>query len=177
MCLNDTVTLTARATSTSTNPGEEMLFIWNTNDSTAQIKSRPLYDGMVYSVVGRYKNGCPMMKSVSVKVNPVPVVTVTGTRDVCEGEEAVFTAQAEGDVHYEWEDISTGEQTRTVRPDSTTIYVVRAVDNNTSCVSLPKRHTVKVKPIPVIELVGDTVLCEGFATKISASGVSSSTIR
>ena len=177
VCLNDTVTLTARATSTSTNPGEEMLFIWNTNDSTAQIKSRPLYDGMVYSVVGRYKNGCPMMKSVSVKVNPVPVVTVTGTRDVCEGEEAVFTAQAEGDVHYEWEDISTGEQTRTVRPDSTTIYVVRAVDNNTSCVSLPKRHTVKVKPIPVIELVGDTVLCEGFATKISASGVSSSTIR
>ncbi|MCR5497597.1 MAG: gliding motility-associated C-terminal domain-containing protein [Paludibacteraceae bacterium] len=177
VCLNDTVTLTARATSSSTNPGEEMLFIWNTNDSTAEIKSRPLYDGMVYSVVGRYKDGCPMLKSVSVKVNPVPVATVSGTRDVCEGEEAVFSVQADGDVHYVWEDIATGDQTRTERPDSTTTYVVRAVDNVTSCVSLPKRHTVKVKPIPTIELVGDTVLCEGFATKISASGVSSSTIR
>ena len=176
VCLNDTVTLTARATSTSTNPGEEMLFIWNTNDSTPQIKSRPLYDGMVYSVVGKYKNGCPMLKSVSVKVNPVPVVSISGTRDVCKGEEATFTAQADGDVHYVWEDTAVGDPQRQERPDSTTIYVVRAVENSTSCVSMPARHTVKVKPIPVIELVGDTVICEGFATKISASGVSSSTI-
>ena len=176
VCLNDTVTLTARATSASTNPGEEMLFIWNTNDSTAQIKSRPLYDGMVYSVVGKYKNGCPMLKSVSVKVDPVPVVSISGTRDVCKGEEAIFTAQADGDVHYVWEDTTAGDSQRKEIPDSTTIYIVRAVDNVTSCVSMPARHTVKVKPIPVIELVGDTVICEGFPTKISASGVSSSTI-
>ncbi len=177
VCLNDTVTLTARATSSSINPGEEMLFIWNTRDSTAQIKTRPLYDGMVYTVVGTYKNGCPMMKSTTVKVNPVPVVSITGTREICHGEEAIISAQAEGDVHYVWEDTVAGDKQRQEHPDSSTIYVVRAVDNNTACVSLPKRHTVKVKPMPVISLVGDTVLCEGMTTKIFASGVSTSTIR
>lgn len=174
VCLNDTVTLTARPTSTNSN--EEMLFIWNTNDSTAQIKTRPLYDGMVYSVVGRYKNGCPLLKSVSVKVNPIPTVTLTGTREVCHGEEAIIEAQSTDDVRYEWND-NYDQPNRQERPDSTTIYTVRAIDNQTQCVSLPKRHTVKVKPMPVINLVGDSVLCEGMTTKLFASGVSSSTIR
>lgn len=174
VCLNDTVTLTARPTSNNSN--EEMLFIWNTNDSTAQIKTRPLYDGMVYSVVGRYKNGCPLLKSVSVKVNPIPTVTLTGTREVCHGEEAIIEAQSTDDVRYEWND-NYDQPNRQERPDSTTIYTVRAIDNQTQCVSLPKRHTVKVKPMPVINLVGDSVLCEGMTTKLFASGVSSSTIR
>jgi gliding motility-associated-like protein len=174
VCLNDTVTLTARPTSTNSN--EEMLFIWNTNDSTAQIKTRPLYDGMVYSVVGRYKNGCPLLKSVSVKVNPIPTVTLIGTREVCHGEEAIIEAQSTDDVRYEWND-NYDQPNRQERPDSTTIYTVRAIDNQTQCVSLPKRHTVKVKPMPVINLVGDSVLCEGMTTKLFASGVSSSTIR
>lgn len=174
VCLNDTVTLTARPTSNNSN--EEMLFIWNTNDSTAQIKTRPLYDGMVYSVVGKYKNGCPLLKSVSVKVNPIPTVTLTGTREVCHGEEATIEAQSSGDVHYVWDD-NYDQPNRQELPDTTTIYTVRAIDNQTQCVSLPKRHTVKVKPMPVINLVGDSVLCEGMTTKLFASGVSSSTIR
>ena len=174
VCLNDTVTLTAHPTSTNTN--EEMLFIWNTNDSTAQIKTRPLYDGMVYSVVGKYKNGCPLLKSVSVKVNPIPTVTLTGTREVCHGEEATIEAQSTDDVHYVWND-NYDQPNRQELPDSTTTYTVRVIDNQTQCVSLPKRHTVKVKPMPVINLVGDSVLCEGMTTKLFASGVSSSTIR
>ena len=153
-----------------------MLFIWNTNDSTAQIKTRPLYDGMVYSVVGKYKNGCPLLKSVSVKVNPIPTVTLTGTREVCHGEEATIEAQSTDDVHYVWND-NYDQPNRQELPDSTTTYTVRVIDNQTQCVSLPKRHTVKVKPMPVINLVGDSVLCEGMTTKLFASGVSSSTIR
>lgn len=172
VCLNDTVTLTARAYSITSR--EDMTFLWSTRETTPQIKARPTRDGEVYTVVGTYKNGCSTSRSKTIKVNPIPVVTVTGTEEVCQGGEAVITAESSGNVTFVWDDLHGGAQ-RTEMPETTTTYTVRAVDEK-RCGSLPASHTVKVKPIPVIKLEGDSVLCEEMTTTLSVTGASSSSI-
>lgn len=174
ICLNDTLVLIARVYSS----GDDLSFVWNTNDSTPQIRTRPLHDRTTYSVIGKYKNGCATTKSFTVRVNPIPVVTLTGTREVCKGEEATIKAeltQSTGDITYVWADLHTGNEF-TEALDTTTTFTVFAVDDKL-CRSTAKSHTVKVKPIPVLELKGDTVLCEGRSTKLSVSGASSPTLK
>ena len=176
VCLHDSVTLTARAYSITSS--EDMQFHWSTNETTPQIKVSPEHDGEVYTVVGMYKNGCSMKQSKTIKVNPTPTVSVTGTKEVCRGEEAIITAdatQSTGEITYIWDDIHSG-QNRTERPESTTTYTVRAVDER-RCASLPKSHTVTVKPTPTLELKGDTIICEGMPTTLTVTSDNSSSIR
>ncbi len=176
VCLHDSVTLTARAYSITSS--EDMQFKWSTGETTPQIKVCPEHDGEVYSVVGKYKNGCSMNQSKAIKVNPAPTVSVTGTKEVCRGEEAIITAdatQSTGEITYIWDDIHSG-QNRTERPESTTTYTVRAVDER-RCASLPKSHTVTVKPTPTLELKGDTIICEGMSTTLTVTSDNSSSIR
>ena len=176
VCLHDSVTLTARAYSITSK--EDMAFLWNTGETTPQIKVCPEQDGEVYTVSGTYKNGCLTIRSKTIKVNPGPVVTVTGTEEVCQGVPAVITAEASqsvGTITYVWDDLHGGAQ-RTEYPEKTTTYTVRAIDEK-RCGSLPKSHTVKVKPIPVIELKGDTVICEDMTTTLSVGGVSASSLQ
>lgn len=176
VCLHDSVTLTARAYSITSS--EDMQFHWSTNETTPQIKVSPEHDGEVYTVVGKYKNGCSMKQSKTIKVNPTPTVSVTGTKEVCRGEEAIITAdatQSTGEITYIWDDIHSG-QNRTERPESTTTYTVRAVDER-RCASLPKSHTVTVKPTPTLELKGDTIICEGMPTTLTVTSDNSSSIR
>ncbi len=176
VCLNDTISLTARAYSITSS--EDMRFLWNTGETTPQIRFRSNQTDTVFTVTGTYKNGCSMKQVKTVKVNPTPTVSVSGTQEVCRGEEAVISAEATqttGEITYIWDDIHSG-QDRRERMDSTTTYTVRAVDER-RCASLPKSHTVVVKPTPVLELKGDTIICEGMSTTLSLKSDNSSTIR
>ena len=176
VCLHDSVTLTARAYSITSK--EDMVFLWSTGETTPQIKVCPTSDGEVYTVDGTYKNGCLTRRSKTIKVNPVPVVTVTGTDEICQGNEATITAEATqsvGTITYVWEDLHGGAQ-RTEYPETTTTYTVRAIDEK-RCGSSPMSHTVRVKPIPVIKLTGDSILCEEMSTKLTVLGASDASIR
>ncbi|MBR4841309.1 MAG: gliding motility-associated C-terminal domain-containing protein [Paludibacteraceae bacterium] len=170
VCLNDTVELTARAYTT----GDDITYEWNTGVTTATMRSRPLKNPEEYWVTGKYKNGCATTKNVFVRLDPLPVVSLKGVEPICEGETVDLSADvvsSNGPVTYVWSDLYSGKE-RTVMPDTTTTYTVSCVDS-LSCKSLPQSVTVKVKPLPVLSITGDSVICEGRSAKMTVTGASS----
>lgn len=170
VCLNDTVELTARAYTT----GNDISYVWNTGATTDVMRARPLKDSTEYSVTGLYKNGCATTKSVFVRLNPLPVVSLANVDPICKGEMTDLEANvvsSNGPVTYVWSDLYSGK-VRTVMPDTTSSYMVSCVDS-LGCKSLPQSATVKVKPLPELNILGDSVICEGRALKLTVSGVSS----
>ena len=170
VCLDDTAHLTAFEYLT----GGPISYIWNTGDTSALLKARPLKDSTVYRVTGTYGNGCSTTMEKLVRVNPLPVLTVSGDAQICKNDPANLAASlvsSNGDVTYVWEDLFNG-QTRTEYPDSTTTYSVSCVDQK-NCKSRPATFTVKVKPLPDISITGDSAICEGKSTKLTVNGVGS----
>jgi gliding motility-associated-like protein len=164
VCMNDTVFLSARSYAINDN----IQYIWNDGTYGADLKARPLINGIVYSVTGTYMNGCQTTKNVPITVNPLPVVTLTGESSICKGEAATLTAQ--GGSTYNWPDLYSGS-TRVVIPDSTTIYSVIGIDTK-ECFSLPATKKVIVKELPVLSVTGDSTVCEGKTVILTAQGAS-----
>lgn len=81
----------------------------------------------VYTVVGTDLNGCQNSGTISILVNPLPVLNVVGNTTMCVGETVTLTAS--GGNFYSW---SSGNNTPTVvlSPSATTMYSVTGTDLN-----------------------------------------------
>jgi hypothetical protein len=109
-----------------------------------------------YTVIVTDANGCTDSKSVTVTVNPKPTVNITGVNEICEGSATTLTAS--GGVSYIWSNGSTIAEI-SVSPASTTIYTV-TVTNAQGCTATASRQVI-VNPKPVLQVVGETVICAG----------------
>ncbi len=173
VCLDDTAHLTAFEYLT----GGPISYIWNTGETSATLNARPLKDSTVYRVTGTYGNGCSTTMEKVVRVNPLPVLSVSGDAQICKDDPAKLVANliscngAADKVTYVWEDLFNG-QDRTEYPDSTTTYSATCIDQK-NCKSRPATFTVKVKPLPDIKITGDSAICEGKSTKLTVNGVGS----
>ncbi|MFH1319268.1 MAG: PKD domain-containing protein [Bacteroidota bacterium] len=116
-------------------------------------------------------NGCEgPAGSVTILVNPYPIVNITSSQDtVCPGGDVTLTASGAG--FYIW---STGDATATivVNPNVDSYYSVTGTLNG--CVSQPDTIFITVdtalNPVVTINLTSDTVICSGDEITISASG-------
>jgi hypothetical protein len=109
--------------------------------------------------------GCKASKSVTVTVNPLPELTLAGTDVICFGERSVLSAK--GGASYTW---NTGATTSsiTVAPETTTEYTVEAKTDK-GCTST-KSMSVTVNSLPEPVINGNTVICFGGNTELSATG-------
>ncbi len=160
ICIGDNTTLTASGGS---------VYIWNTGDTTASINVAPSINTN-YSVTVTNINGCNDSANVTVIVNPLPIVTITGDPEICKGQTTSLTAS--GGTIYNW---SNGASTPNidVNLDETTTYTVVVTDGN-GCVNTGT-VTVTVNPLPVVTISGDTEICVGESTTLTASGGSNYT--
>ncbi|MCQ2209390.1 MAG: PKD domain-containing protein [Paludibacteraceae bacterium] len=175
VCLGDTAALTAIEFGSAT--GQDVSFVWDIGTTGADMKARPLQDNTVYTVTASYKNGCYTEMSKTIRVNPLPVVSVSGDGLICQNDPANLKADvvsSNGDVTYIWKDLFNGP-VRTVYPDTTTVYSVYCVDAK-NCVSRPEEFTVKVKELPDVKITGDSAICEGKSTNLTVTGVSSNVV-
>lgn len=104
--------------------------------------------------------GCIVNDSVTVTVNPNPVVAITGESDICETASTQLVAS--GGVTYNWEP-STGLSCDTcadpiVSPDTNTTYTV-VVGSSFGCTTTAQ-HSIVVRPIPLLETIEDATLCK-----------------
>lgn len=111
-------------------------------------------------------------KDDSVFVDVRPDVTVDAGPDttICKGD--IMQLATTGDaVSYSWTPFfainDTTAKNPTVRPDTTTTYVVRA---NIGKCEKQSRVIIRVVPYPAVAVGPDTTLCSGFSTRLSASG-------
>jgi PKD repeat protein len=100
---------------------------------------------------------CAVPTTMSVTVNPTPVVTSTN-QTICAGSSAtlVATGSIAGGT-YAWSGGQSGNSI-TVSPTTTTSYTVTYTANG--CTSTPSTSIVTVNDVPVVDLGPDTVVCE-----------------
>ena len=102
----------------------------------------------IYSVTVTNSNGCSGTATISVVVNPLPIITISGDSIICNGETTVLTAS--GGNSYVWSNALTFNAI-TVSPSAQTAYIVTATGIG-GCTSTLTR-TVFVNQNPQIDSV------------------------
>ncbi|MCB0533324.1 MAG: beta-propeller fold lactonase family protein [Saprospiraceae bacterium] len=108
-------------------------------------------------------SGTPM--SFTITINPAVMGGVTGDLLICEGDSTILTAT--GGVLYEWDNGDT-TATITVSPTVPTTYVA-IITNSFGCFRAASA-LVDVDQAPVATISGNTDLCAGQGTTLTASG-------
>jgi gliding motility-associated-like protein len=110
--------------------------------------------------------GCGSVDAVgTITVNPSPNPVITGDTIICQGQTANLTT---GNFSsYNW---SNGGQTQSisVSPTSNTSYSVSVTDAN-GC-SATASINVTVNPLPIVNISGNTTICNGQSTTLTATG-------
>ncbi|MDX1350458.1 MAG: T9SS type A sorting domain-containing protein, partial [Putridiphycobacter sp.] len=123
-----------------------------------------------YIVAGTNANGCTNSDTVSVFVNPLPIVSAGFDTAVCIFNSLILNSS--GAVSYTWEPSPslTGINTSspTVQPTTTTTYTVLGT-NNSGC-SATANVVVTVNPLPNINAGPDLSVCIGDSIQLMANG-------
>jgi gliding motility-associated-like protein len=158
ICIGNTATLTASGATTYT---------WNTLAISAFIVQSPTVTTN-YTVTGTDSNSCVNTATVSIKVNPLPIVKVNKDT-ICSGTSALLTAN--GAATYTWSTSETGSSISPY-PTTTSNYTVTGTDLN-GCVNTATT-SIWVNPSPDISVTG-SIICIGSSATLTASGASSYT--
>jgi hypothetical protein len=151
-----------------------------------------------YTLTATDAKGCVCIDSLTVRVNPHPVVNAGPDVEICRGKEAViggFATGGAGPYRYRWTPAVELNSDDTVampvaRPSATTTFIVVVTDTN-GC-SAYDTVTVKVRPGPVVDAGDSVTICPGSSVTIGglatggtgpyrytwtpATGLSSSTV-
>jgi gliding motility-associated-like protein/uncharacterized repeat protein (TIGR01451 family) len=121
----------------------------------------------IYTVAGFAASGCPNYTTVTVVVQPAPVVTAASTSTgICTGGSATLTAS--GANSYTWNPGNNTGISIVVNPLVTTVYTVTG--DNGSCTGSTS-IVVAVNPLPSISAsAAPPVICQGSPVSLSASG-------
>lgn len=138
------------------------------------------------SVVASNTCGNSAPQTIEVTVNPAPSAPAVNVSndDICEGESATITAtSASGNVVYNFFDAATGgnflgNSPLTVSPTNTTTYYLEVV-NDFGCRNLggriPVTVNVRTAPSAAIVAAGNSNVCYGESTTLSASATPTGT--
>ncbi|HLG03063.1 MAG TPA: T9SS type A sorting domain-containing protein, partial [Bacteroidia bacterium] len=139
-------------------------YVWSSGGSDAAETVSPVTP-TTYTVTGTDANGCIDSAMVTVNINANPTIAVSGFFTICSGSSTTLTAN--GADTYAW---NTGATTdaETVSPASTTSYTVTGTDGN-GCTD-SEVVTVTVDQSPVVTVSGNTTICEGNSTTLTATG-------
>ena len=136
-------------------------------DTTAGSCGSYTWNDETYTTSGEYTqtftaaNGCDSVVTLHLTILPLPTPNITGVTTVCEGQTA--TLNATGGVSYLWED---GTTTNTYPATVSGLYTVTAT-NAEGC-SATASATVTVNPLPEVAITGNTAICPGGSTILTA---------
>ena len=151
ICQGQTSTLTATGGST---------YLWSNGSTTNHIN---VSQSGVYAVTATNADGCSASTNVTVTVNPLPTVSISGVNSICQGQTTMLTAN--GGSSYAW---SNGGSTPSVTVSQGGVYTVTAT--NTAGCSATEEITVTVKPLPNVSISGNNSFCQGNNTMLTAMG-------
>lgn len=157
VCRGDSVTLTVT--------GNASFFLWSTRDTTPSIRIKAT-STTTYSVVASNTYGCSTTATYTLTVNAIPVASITGDTALCEGQVATLTSSNAQSFHW-----STGSNNRSINVTTSGTYSV-VVTNSYGCTNSASL-TVRFYEHPQVTITGDTALCQGETTMLTAQGGSS----
>ncbi|HCQ30582.1 MAG TPA: hypothetical protein DIU39_09865, partial [Flavobacteriales bacterium] len=122
-----------------------------------------------YTVIGTDGNGCKDTAQITINVNPLPAISISGNDTICQGDNTILTAT--GGTTYTWSTGSSGNSI-TVSPSTNTSYSVIGTDANGCSNSDTVNIVVLPPPTALINGVanGTTANCSNETLTLSASG-------
>jgi hypothetical protein len=121
----------------------------------------------VYTAIGMNTlSGCTSTVAKPIVANPLPAMTILSTvTEICQGSSVTLYAIGAGS--YSWSSGVNGQQA-IVMPNTTTSYTVLG-SNAYGCVG-SAQQMITVNPLPVISVLGNTVICEGERMNLAGTG-------
>lgn len=178
-CEGDAVTLT----SSMTDPANAYAWIYNGavigTNPVLDILSLPTGSNQYTLTVTTpptptHPDGCTLVESVTIDVNPVPIVSAGHDQILCQGEGTQLNGSANGNppFTYQWTP-STGLSSTTIAnpfcsPPATTTYTLTVIDAN-GC-SASDDVTVTVDPLPNAVFNDPGFLCKGDILTLCVNG-------
>ncbi len=140
----------------------------NSSTGTSVISSAT--SSTTYTVVGSGTGGCADTSFITIYVDSIPIVNITGNNPICIGDIAFLTAS--GGSSYVWSSASgISSTTGTVissNPISLSTYSVLATNSN-GCTNIAV-FSVSVTNVPLANAGNDSIICEGESLQLNASG-------
>ena len=111
-------------------------------------------------------NGCSASDTIITQIHPLPTFSLGPDTTVCDGDSVQFSVPLSG-LNYLW---STGKTTASVFATTTGTYSAIVTDAN-QC-EFSDTVLLQLMPLPVVNLGGDTLLCQGatYVTNVSNPG-------
>ncbi|MDX2280653.1 MAG: SdrD B-like domain-containing protein, partial [Saprospiraceae bacterium] len=166
--ITGTTTICAGASTTLTASGGST-YLWSNGATTAAITVSP-NTTTTYTVTVTAANNCTDTDSKVVTVNPAPAGAITGNLALCTGQSTTLTATGGGT--YAWNTGATSASI-TVTPSASTNYTVTVTGAN-GCTDTDTK-TVTVNGLPAASISGNSPICNGQSTTLTASGGTSYT--
>jgi len=157
---NTTICSGQSATLTANGGGN---YSWSTGQTTSSITITATATA-TYSVIV-FAGSCSDTASISVTVNSSPSANISGNTTICLGQTATLTAS--GGTNYSWNTGGTNAAI-SVAPSTTTTYSVIASNSN-GCTAAAT-VSVSVLPVPTATVSGNTTICSGQSTLLTAGG-------
>jgi hypothetical protein len=157
------------ATSTQSVSGANT-YTWSTSATTSTIAVSPTV-ATTYTVIGEDVFGCTNTGSVSIMVNALPTLTISGANTICNGTSVTQTVT--GASTYTW---STGANSSTVvlTPTANATYTVDGTDVN-GC-SNNAVVSVSVNALPSVSAnTSNSLICPFNSVSLTGSGASTYT--
>jgi gliding motility-associated-like protein len=155
VCENSSVTLTAQ--------GDASSYVWNENTPGSSFTSFISKDTL-FRLRGESSKGCFSTATFEVKMIPLPKLTYSGDTEVCNGD--VTTISVSGASSYVWHDgtVSPYYSRRVTR--DTTYSVTGSMDGCSTTVPV----NIRMKPLPVVQAVGDKEVCANATIRLEGRG-------
>ncbi len=123
-----------------------------------------------YTVTGLSLDGCVDTGTITITVNPLPIINAGNDATICLGSST--TLQPTGGVSYNWSPATgltcTACTNPLALPSTTTTYVVTG--NNANGCANKDSVTVFVNPLPVVDAGPDQIICQANSVNLQASG-------
>jgi hypothetical protein len=157
-CQNTDVTLFAQG-------GES--YQWSTGQTSDSIIVPATFELPIY-VNSTDSNTCVSSDTITLQYLPVPSITFSGSVETCFGDTTHITAS--GAQYFIWYNNFFGANLHQVFLESQYVSV-QAINSGNGCVSYDS-VLISILPLPTIQFEGDSVLCLGESSTITALGAS-----
>ena len=117
-----------------------------------------------YVLTAQDMYNCIIHDTISVIVNPKPVITITNG-SACEGDTAILSAS--GGYYYQW---SNGDTTASIAVGITTTTTYQVTVTTLLGCSDTASATASINPKPIIQLTDNTTICIGDNATLTAGG-------
>ena len=166
ICNPNTINLTLPAVTAGSSSNLTFSYFLNAGATTPLTSPNSVSTSGTYHIKGTDSNGCSTINSVSVLINSLPTIPITGNNSICLNEST--TLMASGATTYSWNGGVGTTASVTVTPTATTTYTVNGTDGN-GCIGIGT-YTVNVKALPVVNGGIDQSICAGANVTLTATG-------